>query len=190
MGKGADYEREISKKLSLWWTQNLPEPRDDIFWRTAGSGAWATVRSRKGQSTANSQGDIKALDPIGQKFMDYFSVEIKRGYSNDISLLNILDGKSGTHALLEFWKQAERDRVNSGRYEALLIFKRDRKNACVMITQHLFRKIAHYCNTWDHEYRGTKIELHYKGYGRLVLLPLDPFLEWFNPQIVGQWLAL
>ena len=189
MGKGADYEREISKKLSLWWTQNLDEPRDDIFWRTAGSGAWATTRSKKGKSTANSQGDIKALDPIGQPFLDYFSVEIKRGYSSDISVLSLMDGKGSKHALLEFWQQAERDRIASNRQEALLIFKRDRKNPCIIITQKLYRKISHYCNTWDHEYHGVKIVLNYKGYTTLVLLPLDPFLNWFNPEVVSGWLV-
>jgi len=43
MAKGSSFEREICTILSKWWTNN---ERDDVFWRTAGSGARATTRSK------------------------------------------------------------------------------------------------------------------------------------------------
>ena len=79
--KGATYERSLCVSLSQWWTQELPEPRTDIFWRTAGSGARATIRHRKNKKTAGSYGDITALDPIGKQFLDAITIEAKRGYS-------------------------------------------------------------------------------------------------------------
>ena len=79
MAKGSQFERDICRELSIWWTQG---ERDDIFWRTSGSGARATTRAKKGDATANSAGDIGYLDEIGKPFLDYFMVELKRGYTN------------------------------------------------------------------------------------------------------------
>lgn len=44
--KGSVFEREICKALGRWWTDG---ERDDIFWRTAGSGARATCRLERGK---------------------------------------------------------------------------------------------------------------------------------------------
>ncbi len=61
MPKGSNFEREICKLLSLWWTN---DKRDDIFWRTSGSGARATTRSKTKQKTFGQYGDVQATDPI------------------------------------------------------------------------------------------------------------------------------
>ncbi len=82
MSKGFDFEREIVKLFSLWWTQDLDEPRDDIFYKTSGSGARHTSRMKKGISTYNSAGDMGFLDPLGKPFIEKFLVEMKRGYTN------------------------------------------------------------------------------------------------------------
>ncbi|MBM3120244.1 MAG: hypothetical protein FJ006_12010, partial [Chloroflexi bacterium] len=58
--KGASFERDISRQLSLWWTHG---ERDDVFWRSSMSGGRATVRAKKGQKTAYQNGDITATDP-------------------------------------------------------------------------------------------------------------------------------
>jgi len=42
MAKGGEFERDISRFLSRWWTYG---ERDDVFWRTSASGARATTRS-------------------------------------------------------------------------------------------------------------------------------------------------
>ena len=36
--KGSEFEREMCKCLSLWWTDSK---RDDVFWRSAQSGGRA-----------------------------------------------------------------------------------------------------------------------------------------------------
>jgi hypothetical protein len=78
--KGFNYEREIAKRLSEWWTGGK---RDDIFWRGSGSGGRATTRTRRGKKTANSYGDILVQDSSGFPLMDLITFELKKGYTND-----------------------------------------------------------------------------------------------------------
>ena len=61
--KGSQFERTVCKDLSLWWTKGK---RDDVFWRTSGSGARAKTRSKTGEKTFGQYGDVQATDPIGQ----------------------------------------------------------------------------------------------------------------------------
>src|SRR3954464_11883516 len=86
-GKGASFERDLCKRLSLWWTDG---ERDDVFWRTSQSGGRATSRTKKGKKTKNSYGDICAVDPIGQPLLDLITFEVKRGYNKD-SFTDLLD---------------------------------------------------------------------------------------------------
>ena len=76
MAKGSVFEREICKELSLWITSG---ERDDIFWRTAGSGGRATMRKKSGKTTANQEGDVCATDPIGQSTCEHCYYRIKEG---------------------------------------------------------------------------------------------------------------
>lgn len=77
MPKGQDFERLVCTMLSEWWTDGR---RDDVFWRTSGSGARATTRSKAGKSTHASYGDILAVDPIGAPLLKVFTIECKKGY--------------------------------------------------------------------------------------------------------------
>ena len=85
--KGSSFEREMAKYVSLWWTD---DERDDVFWRTSNSGGRATVRSRSEQETFGQYGDLQATDPIGQPLIDFFSIEIKRGYKG-ATIADVLD---------------------------------------------------------------------------------------------------
>ena len=96
MAKGSDFERTICKELSQWWSrEEEKKERDDVFWRTAGSGARATVRQKQGKDTSASYGDVTSIDPIGYPFVSLFLLEIKRGYTSfrqvkDQDITNIL----------------------------------------------------------------------------------------------------
>lgn len=92
--KGSVFEREFCKRLGLWWTQDLPEPRDDVFWRTPTSGARATSRRKRGRQTRNQYGDVMATDLVGQPLLDLVVFELKRGY-NRVSCQDLLDCKNG-----------------------------------------------------------------------------------------------
>jgi len=97
VAKGGNYERQVCKELSLWWTNG---ERDDIFWRTAGSGGRSTARRKKKKSTANAAGDIRYDDALGKPFIDYFLCEIKRGYTSR-GRLNVNTLKSTLRAVKE-----------------------------------------------------------------------------------------
>lgn len=132
MAKGSAFEREICKRLSLWWTQDLPEPRDDIFWRSSNSGGRATVRGKRGKKTANQYGDIAATDPIGLPLLQFVTIELKRGYNRD-TIFDCVDSCNWAKATqYEKWIQKiERDRAAAGATSWLLIHKRDRREAMV-----------------------------------------------------------
>ncbi len=70
---GNNYEREFSRKLSLWLTNN---DSDDVCWRDLSSGARATTRSKKGK-TNQSSGDIIATDFYYKPFFDLFFIDTK-----------------------------------------------------------------------------------------------------------------
>ena len=136
-GKGSSFERELCKQLSLWWSYGST---NDIFWRTAGSGAMAKNRSKKGGQAFGQYGDVQATNPTGQKLIDICSIEIKRGYNKDC-FAHILDKKYHTaqQAYEKFIQQATEDASNANARTWLLIAKRDRRQALVFMPNK-FRK--------------------------------------------------
>lgn len=138
-GKGTAFERGFCRRLSLWWTQDLPEPRDDVFWRTSNSGGRATTRDKQGKTTRNQHGDVGANDPIGQPLIDLICWELKRGY-NAHTLQDLLDrpAKGAKPKYLEWIEKAERTRKASGaRYWALVV-RRDRREPLFVCSYSLF----------------------------------------------------
>lgn len=128
--KGSKFERDICKQLSLWWTEN---ERDDIFWRTAGSGARAKVRGRKGKDTSGQHGDIAATDPIGAPLIDLITIELKRGYSKH-TIADLLDKPvNGGKQIYEQWiEQAIESHQQAKSLAWMIIAKRDRRETIVL----------------------------------------------------------
>jgi len=127
--KGSSFERHICKLLSLWWTEN---ERDDVFWRTSGSGARAKTRSKKNQTTFGQYGDVQAIDPIGQPLIDLCTIEIKTGYSK-YSYADLLD-RTPNHKIQmyeKFIEQAQTDCHNAEAFSWLLITKRNRRETLI-----------------------------------------------------------
>lgn len=171
--KGGSFERQVSKELSLWWTE---QERDDIFWRSSQSGGRATVRGRKGKSTAGSYGDITALDPIGEPLIANFCLELKRGYSQDTDILNMLDSSQKVPKLIQFWEQCELSRKNGKILESLVIFKRDRKHACVMMRTALYNDMQDFAGTIGDV---DTAHLYFQGYD-LTILRYTDLLAWWT----------
>ena len=130
--KGPAFERWFCKELSKWWTQDFEESRDDIFWRTSGSGARATGRTRKNQKTANSYGDVMAIDPIGKPLLDVVTIECKRGRSGH-TIQDLLDAPEWivNQVYYQWFAQAREDAKASGSLQWLLVVRRDRRDALV-----------------------------------------------------------
>lgn len=108
MSKGGEFEKEIAKQLSLWWTQDHDVPRDDIFYRTHGSGSRHTSRMKQSKSTANAAGDLMFIDEIGKSFLDYFIVEMKRGYTS-VGRINTKDIENIVDQVLKSHKQVSKE---------------------------------------------------------------------------------
>lgn len=129
--KGARFERELCKKLSLWWTAGK---RDDVFWRSAGSGGMATNRAKRGGSAYGQHGDIQATDPVGKPLMDAFCIELKRGYTKT-SFVDVIDkpAKCAQSQWEAFVEQAMRSAKSAGAAYWMLVQQRDRRDAVVFI---------------------------------------------------------
>jgi hypothetical protein len=125
--KGSAFERQLCKLLSSWWSSGK---RDDIFWRSAGSGGRATNRSKKGKGTFGSYGDIACVDPIGKRLLDTITLELKRGYSRK-SFADIIDRSphQGQTQFEEFVEQAARSASQAGTPYWGLITRRDSRQA-------------------------------------------------------------
>lgn len=130
-GKGSSFEREIAKRLSLWWTNGK---RDDVFWRTDNSGGRATSRRKQGKETFGQSGDLQATDPIGQRLLDFVSIEIKRGYAKN-TVADMLD--KAPNAAIQAWElwviQASSDALHGKSQGWMLITRRDRRRTLVFI---------------------------------------------------------
>lgn len=156
--KGTSYEREICRQLSLWWTQDKRHPRDDVFWRAAGSGNRAKSRGRKGKRTYNQHGDVMATDPIGSPLLDMFTIEIKRGYSKH-TVADLLDKPKGAKQqqfekwLDEVWESHEQ----SGSVSWMLIQKRDHRDALIFMPEPILRRLNPVvmlvkCDFWTNDF--------------------------------------
>lgn len=181
--KGADFERRLAKTLSLWWTQDLDVPRDDIFWRTSQSGGRATSRRKNDQQTFNQIGDLCAVDPIGIPFLKAFTVEIKRGYSR-CTIQDILDKpKRGKKQQYEKWiEKIAKEAVIAKSISWLLIIQRDRREALAITPWKEFSQLP--CD--EYEDLDGEIDAAYAFLERtnedLLVFPLSEFLRIVDPE--------
>lgn len=186
--KGSKFERDMCKRLSLWFSHN---ERDDIFWRTAGSGARATVRMKQGLMTADSAGDISAIHPSGKKLTRMCIFELKRGYSaknrsRGISILTIVDKllKEKDPILVEWYKKLGKELKQHDRKFGFIIFQRDRKNPC----------ITFHSSTFNYLKKRNKKKYYWPPFGPtarvmlwdmdILVMKLDDFLEWCEPETI------
>lgn len=123
--KGAAFERQICKILSLWISNNEHE---DVFWRSPLSGGRFTVSSKKSNSNIKHSGDVSITDTKGQKLIDKFNIELKFYKSLNIEGL-IFNTKSGIRS---FWDQTLRDSRLSKKLP-MLIAKQNTKNPLLIL---------------------------------------------------------
>jgi len=134
--KGATFERKFCRLLSSWWGDS-----DDIFWRTAGSGAMAKTRSKKSKTTFGQYGDIQAVDPLGQPLMNLMVIELKRGYKK-WSPFDSVDKLNTTKQPFElFLDQVLQDRKNAGTPYWMLVTQRDRRGIIVFVPHTLSKRL-------------------------------------------------
>jgi len=186
--KGSSFERTICKELSLWFTHG---ERDDVFWRTAGSGARATTRSKQGKSTANSCGDIGALDDIGKKLMDISVWELKKGYtgkkpSERVSILSFVDGLlNQKDPILEQWiTKIKKERAVHERKLWFVVFQRDRKKPVICMSKKSFEYInARSKHKWTWPPFGPTASV-YTNTLNIRFMQFYDFLTWCKPEAI------
>lgn len=184
---GSDFERNTCYELSRWLTRDLDPPRDDVVWRTAGSGSRSTTRARSGKSTHGSTGDLEATDPLAADFFKVCSVELKYGYGS-WCVLDILD-KRATTALCQyeqFWMQAARDAYRvTPKKQPLLITRRTNRRCVVSLARSFFSRLESHCGGVGKPYFCTRMMIKElpPELQEVVLLPLPIFYDWVDPKV-------
>ena len=183
-GKGSKFEREVCKTLSLWWTKGKT---DDVFWRTAGSGARAKVRSKTKRATFGQHGDIQATDPIGQPLIDLISIELKRGYSSN-TFADLVEPrqhhKPKPDAYELFIRQAMQDAKNAKTPFWMLIIKRDRREASVFIPLSLYNELTDHMSFRKLPKMRMRVRFTNKKIHTIFGTTLSNFLSQVTPKII------
>lgn len=111
--KGASFERDVCRRLSLWLSRGL---RDDLLWRSAMSGGRATVQLKLGTKNLTQSGDVSAVGEGAFAFCERNFIEVK--HYRDLGI-----GRSivcGTGNLAKFWKIASREARKYGKHPMLV----------------------------------------------------------------------
>lgn len=183
--KGSPFEREICKKLSVWWTGD-PDC-DVVFWRTSQSGGRVTYRKRKGKKkvAAAHCGDITAIDKDAEPFTKLITPELKRGYNKagPHQLLTRNPKKPGKPLFEQFIKQAQTAAKYAKTEFWALIHKPDQGATVIYIPWVLKECLREICGCdWDlpimdlHCERISGCRQH-----RIVGITLDAFLSGTSP---------
>lgn len=142
-GKGSQFERDICRDLSRWWSNDR---RDDLFWRSAQSGGRATFRRKKGAPTQGHYGDICATSKDGEALLDMLTIELKRGYSAE-NIAHLLDYDvdwipSWTQPVFDSWIQQTIDsHTAAGSFAWLMVQKRDKRHAIAFLPHYFYQAI-------------------------------------------------
>lgn len=184
--KGGQFERDMCRRLSEWWTGG---ERDDVFWRTSGSGARASRRAKKGKKTYGQDGDIQATDPIGQPLLDVVTIELKRG-TNRAGCSDILDQPLRRSPIVKdivlhetpwevFIRQAKTQAEQAETPHWMLIHKRDLRNVVVYYSFELHTQLQDRGNLWWP--LRPLFRIRTMDGDEIVGLALENFLEFVHP---------
>lgn len=95
--KGSQFERDVARRLSLWWSEGT-DP--NCLWRTHSSGGFGTVAKVEGQ-----YGDISGINALGMEFSPkLFVVECKNYKEIDFSCGL---GRSTSSIILQWWTKIQ-----------------------------------------------------------------------------------
>lgn len=191
--KGSGFERSFCKELSLWWSNGK---WDDVFWRTSQSGGRATTRFKKGLRTADSYGDVMAIREEGKPLTKTTFLELKRGYTGKkgkrsirwISTLDLIDANRNLKTepvLISWWKEARKKCKESGRKRTFIVFRRDRKTACIVMSRKTFKFLEkkngllmcppYYAWSW----------ISLRPINDIMIIRIEDFFKWCKPQSLG-----
>ena len=131
--KGGRGERLIAVELSKWISSGS---REDLLWRSSMSGGRATVARKKQKELATQAGDLSAIHPDGQPFIDTFYVEIK--FYRDLNYSGLV---SGTGHLVKFWQSTVTE-ANSYKRSPMLITKENNRPIVIFMQVRGLRRLG------------------------------------------------
>ncbi len=147
--KGSNFEREIARELSIWWSEGK---NDAVFYRSNASGARFTQRKKAGKDTANQAGDLSFTDSEGELLIQNFNFELKTGYGSKTKsgitrwdALDFIDSQQKEPILKKMWVQCYHDAVATNR-KPVLIFRRNNRKPCIVFLVEYFQHLIHYFN--------------------------------------------
>lgn len=117
-GKGGEFERYISKQLTLWLTG---KKKPYAFWRMPASGALATIY----EGNEILSGDIIGISEEAKFFTNRLSIEAKTGYPSTSVWQHFKDIKN--FGIKLFWQQCVGDALNAGKIPMLIYRKKGRQ---------------------------------------------------------------
>ena len=182
-GKGSAFERRMCKELSLWWTDG---ERDDVFWRTSGSGARATNRGKRKKQTFGQHGDIQATDPIAQPLLNRVTIELKKGY-NKHTIMDCLDAldRNKAQVMEVFVEQAMRESTQAGVHSWWIILARDKRIPMIMMPMSYFQIIRKAASNF--KIKQTYLIARLRTGQKVMMMRLYEFLEKVSPYDVESW---
>lgn len=179
--KGSQFEKDVCKAFSLWITNNK---RDDIFYKTSGSGGRATHRQKQNKTTAFSAGDMSFNDILGRRLIEYFLVEIKRGYNNKMKVMSLIDKTiKGEPSIVKWFKKGEVERKQNNRRATIIIFRRDYCKTVIALKEQTYIELENIVGPYTDYGISNVITLHLdstQGF-TIVMIPLEGFFEWISP---------
>lgn len=128
--KGSSFERTVCTGLSLRITRGA---RDDVLWRSSLSGGRATVAGKKGGERHHVAGDICAVHPKGNPFVECWYTECK--FYRDVGMFQALT--RGTGFIAKVWYDTRAKAKKAGK-APLLIFKQNGMPALAMLPSWTF----------------------------------------------------
>lgn len=131
--KGGRGERLIAVELSKWLSSGQ---REDLLWRSSMSGGRATVARKKQKDLRTQAGDLSAIHPDGQPFINAFYPEIKF-YKN----LNYSGITTETGHLVNFWKSTVTEAAAYNR-SPMLITKENNRPIIIFMQVRGLRRIG------------------------------------------------
>jgi len=158
--KGNNFERKISKKLSLWWSSG---EREDIFYRTHSSGARFTNRYMKDKTIIENQtGDIMSSAEDGFLFISFFTVECK--HYKFLNFWSLID--KPTKDNLYFWWIKLKEQCELNNTNPFLIVKQNNRPELLFVNEftykHILKKLKlnniMYFNTFEDSIHVYKFE--------------------------------
>lgn len=133
--KGANWEREIAKMISSWWSRSGD---DDLLWRTHASGARATSRKKRGKKTRGQIGDLCAVDTRAAKLIKCCPISLKRGYMS-MSIQDVMDieERAKTKEFEGWIKECIVHQRDSDAVGWFLLFRKDRRKTLIFMPSDL-----------------------------------------------------